>query len=77
MINDKLNIGLRGHDVETENLSELSEKLKEYGDVIITTDDGSLGYKGNVVDYLKNHTLDFDKYFAKPTKKAPLWKSYR
>lgn len=42
----------------------LIEKLKEYGDVIITTDDGSLGYKGNVVDYLKNHTLDFDKYFA-------------
>ena len=31
MINDKLNIGLRGHDVEAENLPELSKKLKEYG----------------------------------------------
>ncbi len=31
MINDKLNIGLRGHDVEAEDLPELSQKLKEYG----------------------------------------------
>lgn len=31
MINDELNIGLRGHDVEAEDLSELSVKLKEYG----------------------------------------------
>ncbi|MBR6509059.1 MAG: sugar phosphate isomerase/epimerase [Clostridia bacterium] len=31
MIKDKLNIGLRGHDVEAENLPELSKKLKEYG----------------------------------------------
>lgn len=30
-MNDKLNIGLRGHDVEAEDLPELSEKLKEYG----------------------------------------------
>ena len=30
-MNDKLNIGLRGHDVEAEDLSELSQKLKEYG----------------------------------------------
>ena len=31
MINDSLNIGLRGHDVDAEDLPELSEKLKEYG----------------------------------------------
>lgn len=31
MINDKLNIGLRGHDVEAEDLPELSQKIKEYG----------------------------------------------
>ena len=30
-MNYKLNIGLRGHDVEAEDLSELSQKLKEYG----------------------------------------------
>ena len=29
-MNDKLNIGLRGHDVEAEDLAELSKKLKEY-----------------------------------------------
>ena len=28
---EKLNIGLRGHDVEAEDLPELSQKLKEYG----------------------------------------------
>ena len=31
MINDSLNIGLRGHDVNAEDLPELSQKLKEYG----------------------------------------------
>ena len=30
-MNDNLNIGLRGHDVEANDLPELSEKLKEYG----------------------------------------------
>jgi len=30
-MNDSLNIGLRGHDVEAEDLPELSEKFKEYG----------------------------------------------
>ena len=42
----------------------LIEKLQELGDVIITTDDGSLGFKGNVVDYLKANNVDFDKYYA-------------
>ncbi len=31
MIDNALNIGLRGHDVAAEDLPELSEKLKEYG----------------------------------------------
>ena len=42
----------------------LIEKLKQYGEVIITTDDGSINYKGNVVSYLKEHNVDFDKYYA-------------
>ena len=42
----------------------LVEKLKQYGDVIITTDDGSINYKGNVVSYLKEHNVEFDKYYA-------------
>lgn len=31
MIDNALNIGLRGHDIAAEDLPELSEKLKEYG----------------------------------------------
>ena len=42
----------------------LIEKLQEYGDLIICSDDGTIGYKGNVVSYLKEHNLDFDKYYA-------------
>ena len=42
----------------------LIEKLQEYGDLIICSDDGTIGYKGNVVSYLKEHNVDFDKYYA-------------
>ena len=34
------------------------------GNVIICTDDGSVGYKGNVVSFLKEHDLDYDYYYA-------------
>lgn len=42
----------------------LIEKLKEYGELICCTDNGSYGYKGNVVDYLKNNNIDYDFYYA-------------
>lgn len=32
--------------------------------LIITTDDGSIGFKGNVIDYLKENKIDYDKYYA-------------
>lgn len=42
----------------------LLDELKKYCELIICTDDGSLGYKGNVVSYLKESNVDFDKYYA-------------
>ena len=47
MMNDKLNIGLRGHDVEAEDLSELSEKFKEYG-----IDNIQLVLKSNIQQFI-------------------------
>ncbi len=40
------------------------EKFQQIANVIIATDDGSLGEKGNAVSVLKNKNIDFDKYFA-------------
>ena len=42
----------------------LIDRLSELGDLILCSDDGSIGYKGNVVSYLKEHQIDFDKYYA-------------
>ena len=39
-------------------------EFEEYCDVIVTTDDGSYGYKGNPVSYLKEEHVDFDYYYA-------------
>jgi dihydroorotate dehydrogenase electron transfer subunit len=35
----------------------LTEKFKKYGDVIISTDDGSLGFHGNVIDAVKDKSV--------------------
>lgn len=40
------------------------DKFSEVGNLIITTDDGSVGYKGNAVQYLKENQIEFDKYYA-------------
>ena len=42
----------------------LLNELNKISNVIICTDDGSLGYKGNTVSYLKEHKLNYDKYYA-------------
>ena len=42
----------------------LVEKLSELANLILCTDDGSIGYKGNPVSYLKEHNVEFDKYYA-------------
>lgn len=42
----------------------LVDKLSKLADVHICTDDGSLGYKGNVIEYLKQSSIDFDYYYS-------------
>ena len=42
----------------------LVEKLKELSDVIICTDDGTLGFHGNVIECINNSNIDFDYYYA-------------
>ena len=42
----------------------LLDRLSELGNLIICTDDGTKGYKGNVVSYLKEHKVDYDYYYA-------------
>ena len=40
------------------------DKLKEYGKVIVTTDDGSYGYMGNAMDYLNEFNPLFDTIYG-------------
>lgn len=40
------------------------EEFAALGEVIITTDDGSEGYQGNVVTYLREYKPEFDYYYA-------------
>ena len=42
----------------------LLDELKKGADVYVATDDGSLGFHGNVVSALKELKLDYDYYFA-------------
>ncbi len=39
-------------------------EFSKLGNVIVTTDDGSFGFKGNPVAYLKENDVDFDYYYA-------------
>ena len=41
----------------------LLDEFAKLGELIITSDDGCKGYKGNVVSYLKEHNVDFDYGF--------------
>jgi len=40
------------------------EEFAKLGTVFLTTDDGSLGYKGNTIDYILNNKIDYDFYYA-------------
>jgi dihydroorotate dehydrogenase electron transfer subunit len=40
------------------------DELKKISNLVICTDDGSLGYHGNTVSYLKENKVDFDHYYA-------------
>ncbi len=49
---------------QTKDNFILLDFFKENTNLILTTDDGSLGYHGNSVQYLAENKLDFDKYYA-------------
>ena len=42
----------------------LIEDFKKYGEVVIASDDGSVGTKGNVLDAIKENKIDTDVIFA-------------
>ena len=42
----------------------MTDLIEKYADLKVCTDDGSLGFKGNAVAYLKSLNLDFDYYYA-------------
>ena len=42
----------------------LLDELNKLANVIICCDSGEIGYKGNVVSYLKEHQLDYDYYYS-------------
>ena len=42
----------------------LVEELKKYTTLYLTTDDGSMGYKGNPVSFLKENEIEFDYYYS-------------
>ena len=42
----------------------LTEELAKLGDLILCTDDGSIGFKGNIVACLKESNVDYDYYYA-------------
>ena len=47
-----------------KSLVILEDKLKQYGNVYISTDDGSYGLKGNVIDCIEKNNIDFDILYA-------------
>ena len=42
----------------------LADELRKYGDVIIATEDGSVGTKGNVLDAIRENSLKADVIYA-------------
>ena len=42
----------------------LLEELKQYGDVYISTEDGSTGTKGNIMDAIREHNIEADIIYA-------------
>lgn len=49
---------------QTKDNFVLLDFFKMHTNLYLTTDDGTLGFKGNSVDFLKTHSLEFDKYYA-------------
>lgn len=40
------------------------EDFKNYSGVVVTTDDGSYGFKGNAINYLDNNEVEFDYIYS-------------
>lgn len=40
------------------------DEFKKLGEVAVTTDDGSFGFKGNALDYLNNNNIEFDTLYS-------------
>lgn len=51
-------LGYRTNDLFLKN------EFETYGDVYVSTEDGTAGTKGNVIDAIKEHNLDADIIFA-------------
>lgn len=52
------------YGVSRESDLVLIDEFSKICNLIICSDDGSHGFKGNVVSYLKENKIDFDKYYA-------------
>ena len=52
------------YGVSRESDLALIDEFSKICNLIICSDDGSHGFKGNVVSYLKENKIDFDKYYA-------------
>jgi dihydroorotate dehydrogenase electron transfer subunit len=50
------------------------DEFKALGNVYLSTDNGSLGYKGNALEALKYYNLEFDRYYACGT--LPMLKAF-
>lgn len=52
------------YGARSKNDIVIVEELEKISELHICTDDGSLGYKGNVIECIKNSNLEFDYYYA-------------
>lgn len=41
-----------------------ADKLAKYGKVYVATDDGSIGFKGNVIECIEGNNIEFDTLYA-------------
>ena len=52
------------YGARSKNDIVITDELEKISELHICTDDGTLGYKGNVIECIKNSNLDFDYYYA-------------
>ena len=52
------------YGAKNQNDIVLVDELSKLCELHVCTDDGSMGYKGNVIECIKNSNLEFDYYYA-------------